>query len=144
MVGLVLCGHNRFGEGLYSALELIAGKPVNCEVVTFLEGEGNIELNSKLKSAYDCLFKECDSVIVLADLAGGGPFKSAVEVGLEYQNVYVMGGTNLPLLIEMSFARQFENDPQKLIENAITTGQQQIVVFNQNVCHHEEEVEDGI
>ena len=144
MVGLVLCGHNRFGEGLYSALELIAGSPNNCEVVTFLEGEGNIELNAKLKAAYDSLFKECDSVIVLADLAGGGPFKSAVEVGLAYENVYVMGGTNLPLLIEMSFARQFENNPKKLIENAITTGQQQIVVFNKDVNRHEEEIGDGI
>lgn len=144
MIGLVLCGHNRFGEGLYSALELIAGQPADCEVVTFLEGEGNAELVTKFKAAYDKL-SHCDGIIVLADLAGGGPFKIAVEVSLDYPNVRVMGGTNLPLLIEMSFARQFESDIDKLISNAITTGQQQIVVFSQsNTRHEDDNFEDGI
>lgn len=80
---------------------------------------------------------------MFADLVGGTPFRTAVEVGYPRGNVTVIGGTNLPMLLEVSMTRKFEDDVDELIKTALDTGKEQVIKYEfQHV--EQEECEDGI
>mgnify|MGYP002224546062 CR=1 FL=1 len=44
---------------------------------------------------------------MLSDLAGGSPFKTAVEIGFPRGNVEVVAGTNLGMLVETQLNSNF-------------------------------------
>ena len=99
MLGLIVTGHGHFASGLTSSLELIAGDLQNYRAVDFEASDSVDDLRKKLEKAFDEL-KECQGILVCSDLAGGSPFKTAVEVGFPRGNVEVVAGSNLPMLIE--------------------------------------------
>ena len=143
MVGILVTGHGNFATGLTSSVKLIAGMPDKYEVVDFLESYGVDELAAKLSEAMDRL-SDCEGILVFSDLAGGSPFKTAVEVGLTKQNrVEVLGGTNLGMLIEIGMARGFVEDMDTLVNMALNTGKDQVVRF-ELVKRQEVVDEDGI
>ena len=78
MVGLLITGHGHFATGLGSSLRLITGNTENIEYVDFEADHSTETLAHNLNQAFDRL-KNCDGVLVLSDLAGGSPFKTAVE-----------------------------------------------------------------
>lgn len=128
MIGLVITGHGNFATGLTSSVKLIAGEPKNYQSVDFLESYSPADLERELKKAFDGL-ADCDGIIVMSDLAGGSPFKVAVTVAQEYKNIQVIGGTNLPMILEISMARTVVEDIDSLVNMAINTGKDQIVKF---------------
>ena len=77
MVGLLITGHGHFATGLGTSLKLITGATENIVYVDF-EADHTIDtLKANLRKGFDEL-KGCDGVLVLSDLAGGSPFKTAV------------------------------------------------------------------
>ena len=98
MIGLIVTGHGNFASGLTSSLKLIAGEPKNYVAVDFLESYSVEDLERELNKAFDEL-KDCEGILVLSDLGGGSPFKTAVMTGYPKGNVEVIAGSNLPMLI---------------------------------------------
>lgn len=146
MLGLLVTGHGHFATGLNSSLELIAGAQPNVALVDF-EADHSIEtLKANLTKALDSL-KEYDGVLVLSDLPGGSPFKTAVELKYERmdQAIEVIAGTNLPLLIASSTMTSVFESPLDLAEAMIPEGKDSIVRFELAAkADDEEEEEDGI
>lgn len=146
MLGLLITGHGHFATGLNSSLELIAGAQPNVALVDF-EADHSIEtLKANLTKALDSL-KEYDGVLVLSDLPGGSPFKTAVELKYERmdQAIEVIAGTNLPLLIASSTMTSVFESPLDLAEAMIPEGKDSIVRFELAAkADDEEEEEDGI
>lgn len=142
MIGLIVTGHGNFGSGLTSSLDLIAGPQENYKYVDFTKEVD--ELRADLNQAMDEL-KDCEGILVLSDLVGGSPFKTAVEVGFPRGNVEVVGGTNLPMLVEISMTRKFMTDMSvvDLANAAVNTGKDQIVRY-EFVPVVQEDSEDGI
>lgn len=128
MIGLVVTGHGNFGSGLSSSVSLIAGKPAHYEYVDFLAEYSTDDLDRELRNAFDRL-KGCEGIVVFSDLPGGSPFKTAVMVAQDYENVHVIGGTNLPMVIEIAMARTMIEDADTLVDMALNTGKDQIVKF---------------
>ena len=89
--------------------------------------------------------KDCEGILVLSDLVGGSPFKTAVEVGFPRGNVEVVGGSNLPMLVEISMTRKFMTDAtaKDLAEAAVNTGKDQILRYEFKPVVQETS-EDGI
>ena len=89
--------------------------------------------------------KDCDGVLVLSDLAGGSPFKSAVEckVARPDQAIEVLAGSNLPMLIEGSMAMAAFDSPLDMAQSLIETGKEYIVRF-ELTAHEDNAEEDGI
>lgn len=144
MIGILVTGHGNFATGLTSSLNLIAGMPQNYEAVDFLESYGVEQLAEKLNEAMDRL-SNCEGILVFSDLAGGSPFKTAVEVGMTKGNrVEVLAGTNLGMLIELSMARGFIEDMDTLVNMALETGKSQVVHFQFAQPTQQVEEEDGI
>ena len=144
MIGLVVTGHGHFADGLHTSARMIAGENENVKYVNFEDGMSTEELAVKLNAAYDEL-AHCDGIVVLSDLPGGSPFKTAVEcaVAAPDKKVEVLGGTNLPMIVTAVSSMEFEEDPTAFAEELLTTGKEFMVRFALAV-HEDEEEEDGI
>lgn len=146
MIGLIVTGHGHFADGLHTSAQMIAGESEYIKYVNFEDGMSPEALGEKLSAAYT-EFASCDGIVVLADLPGGSPFKTAVEVSMAHpdKKIEVLAGTNLPMIVTAATMIEFEEDPKALADELITTGQECIVRFELAVREEEEnEDEDGI
>lgn len=144
MVGLLVTGHGHFATGLGSALQLIAGTADNLAFVDFEADHSTDTLTENLNRALDGL-KGCDGVLVLADLAGGSPFKAAVECKFARpdQNIEVVAGTNLSMLVEGFVMMGAYTSPLDMSDALIPAGKNYIVRFELEE-HKDDGDEDGI
>ena len=105
------------------------------------------ELAEKFNAAFD-EFKSCDGVVVLSDLPGGSPFKTAVECkyARPEQKIEVIAGTNLPMIVTAVTMLDMEDDPRSLADELIDTGRDCIALFELEAATAETESEesDGI
>ena len=146
MIGIVVTGHGLFAEGMHSSAVMIAGENEHIKYVCFKEGMGLDDLAAELNAAYNEL-ADCDGIVVLSDLPGGSPFKTAVEASMGHpdKQIIVLSGTNLPMIITASTMLSFETDPQALAEELMFEGKDNVVRFELAVREEvEEEEEDGI
>lgn len=128
MLGIILTGHGHFASGIASAVELIAGKMENLVVVDFEPGDSSDVLEEKVAKAFEQL-KNYDSIVVLTDLMGGTPFKTAALLSLKHKNCKVLYGTNLPMILEFVLSVEATEDLEKLINNSLKIGKGQIDEF---------------
>ena len=144
MIGLLITGHGHFATGLGSSLKLITGNTENIVYVDFEADHTTDTLTENINKGLDEL-KGCDGVLVLSDLAGGSPFKSAVEckVARPDQAIEVLAGSNLPMLIEGSMAMAAFDSPLDMAQSLIETGKDYIVRF-ELTAHEDNAEEDGI
>ena len=144
MVGIVVTGHGHFATGLGSSLKLITGLTENIELVDFEADHTTEILADNLNKAFDNL-KECDGVLVLSDLAGGSPFKTAVECKYARpdQAIEVIAGTNLPMLVEGGMMMEGFDSPLEMAEDLIPTGKDYIIRFELET-HEDDDCEEGI
>lgn len=138
MIGIILTGHGNFASGLNSALELIAGKQSNFEVVDFKCEDSADDLEAKLGDALGRL-KECDEIAFLADLAGGTPFKSSVMLSIneKERKSFVIAGTNLGMLLEVSISR-YEHDIESLRRVAAESGVESVKLYETKIRNNED------
>ena len=142
MIGLIVTGHGNFGSGLTSSLNLIGGEQEHYKFVDFVQEFSVDDLTRELTKAMDEL-SDCEGILVLSDLPGGSPFKTAVEIGFPRGNVVVLGGTNLPMLVEVSMARKFIEGLDDLANIALNTGKDHVVRYEFKPVVQETS-EDGI
>lgn len=94
---IIITGHGNFATGLKSSLDLIVGNYDFIEAVDFTEEKSPEYLK---KEIIDLIKKSKNKVYIFTDLAGGTPFKVSSELTLDFVNVEVLCGTNLPMLVE--------------------------------------------
>ena len=147
MVGFILTGHGQFAPGLASAIAMVAGDQPAFTVVPF-EGDQAASYGEDLRAAITAMREECDGVLVFTDLLGGTPFNQAMMIAQDVDNVEILTGTNLPMVIELLFLRG-NATLAELGEQAVTVGQTGITAQTvASVAGAEEEdifgAEDGI
>ena len=127
MIGFILTGHGHFSNGLKSAIDMVAGDQPAFQIVPF-EGAEAGAYGDKLREAITAMRAECDGVLVFVDLLGGTPFNQAMMITQAVDNVEVVAGTNLPMLIELILTRGNASSVTELAEQAVAVGQA-------GVCH---------
>ena len=145
MIGSVVTGHGLFAEGMRASPKMIAGENELVKYGCFEEGMNTEQLSEKLVAAYNEL-ANCDGIVVLSDLPGGSPFKTAVEVAVAHpdKKIEVLAGTNLPMIVTGVTMIDFEEDPAALAEELLPTGKEFMVRFQLAVREEEDEESDGI
>ena len=125
MIGLIVTGHGHFADGIHTSAQMIAGESEYVRYINFEEGMTIEQLADKLNAAYDELLS-CDGVVVLADLPGGSPFKTAVECKFARpeQKIEVIAGTNLPMIVTGVNMLDMEDDPRALADALTETATQ--------------------
>lgn len=144
MIGIIVTGHGRFSEGMLSSLSMIAGNTEALIGVNFLESESTEDLDKNLLNAYTELRKTCEGVIIVCDLYGGSPFKSAAMLSVEQENVSVLAGINLASCLELIFARLSETNAQSLVNSMLEKDTNRLIKFEIPVRVERNEEEDGI
>ncbi|MBN2527779.1 MAG: PTS sugar transporter subunit IIA [Deltaproteobacteria bacterium] len=123
MIGIILCCHGEMASGMRSAAELIVGPQEQFEALGIKPGEGQDVLRSALKKAIRKIGR--DGVVILTDLQGGTPFN--VSAPLLGDNVRMLAGFNLPMLLQLLMGRLMEHDLDKLTQGATEHACQHIV-----------------
>ena len=109
---IIITGHGRFASGLKTSLDLIVGNFDFVKPVDFTEDKSP-----------ESLKEEINSFIKSTDLVGGTPFKVSSELTLEYPNVEVFCGTNLPMLVEatMMLSLGCDIDSESIKESGVNS-----------------------
>lgn len=129
MIGIIVTGHGNFATGITSALETIMGKQEQYINVDFPREDTATELKENIANAIDEL-KNCDNIIVFADLLSGSPFNTAIMKAMEDERIKVIYGVNLGMLVEAVMNRNKGTDFNEIVKNAVETGKSQVGLFD--------------
>ena len=122
----LIAAHGSFSSGIKSSLDIIIGKMENVFIIdAYVDGNKSIEdqLNAILEKV-----QADDELIVFSDLMGGSITNQILRYGLR-DNVHVISGMNLPLLIDIMLA-DADTPVKDVIENAISIAREQVVYVN--------------
>jgi len=118
MVGMLIVTHGRLGEGLLDAMQMIAGPQEKVDFVSLKEGDSIDELKERILNTVKML-DDGSGVLVFVDMFGASPSNAAAY--LLNENVEVITGVNLPMLLEIVSFRE-SSSLQELSANAMAAG----------------------
>ena len=104
MIGLVLVTHGRLAAEFIVAMEHVVGPQEAIEAVC-IGPDDDMELRRKDIAEAIAKVELGQGVIVLTDLFGGTPSNLAISL-MKSENVEVIAGVNLPMLIRLEGARK--------------------------------------
>ncbi len=114
MIGLILVSHRHLAEEMKAVMEHVVGAQENVETVSIFPSDDmeqrRLEIQEKIAKV-----DSGDGVIVLTDMFGGTPSNLAISM-MTQDNVEVLAGMNLPMLIKLAQVRS----TQKLKEATLS------------------------
>ena len=117
MTALIITGHGQFASGIHSALNLISGTSQDVYAVNFEEGDNPDALGEKLAKILKIY--ENDSVVIFTDIIGGAPFRQAALLASSRENLDVVYGTTLHMLVEAVLEKDHCGDVRKLVADLL-------------------------
>ncbi|WP_297422233.1 mannose/fructose/sorbose PTS transporter subunit IIA [Clostridium sp.] len=139
MISVIIGTHGKFSEEILKSAEMIFGSQENVGSVTFMPGEGLENLVEK----YNNLIKELnssDGVLFLVDLFGGSPYNAASIIAMKNENMEIVTGVNLPMILEVLGSRDFSS-LSELMNIAENSGKDAIKVLSKKFeVNMEEEI----
>jgi fructoselysine and glucoselysine-specific PTS system IIA component len=122
----LITAHGNFASGIKSSLDIIIGHTENVFVIdAYVDGNKSIE--DELSDVLENI-KPDDELVVFSDLMGGSITNQILRFALK-ENVHVVSGMNLPLLIDIILA-DTETPVAAIIENSIKVAREQVVYVN--------------
>ncbi|WP_429948332.1 PTS mannose/fructose/sorbose transporter subunit IIAB [Enterococcus sp. AZ101] len=94
---IVLISHGGMAEGVKVSLEMIVGQQEHVHTVSLRPDGDNIQFENELKRKMKALN---GSTLIIADLLGGTPCNVAVKNYLETEDVEIIAGMTLSIVIE--------------------------------------------
>ena len=104
MIGIVVVSHGLLSEQLIGAASLILGEAKAVKAVTFMARESLEDLRKKTSEAAS-EFTE-DGCLIFTDIMGGSATNVSIEIMKSRNDVYVVTGVNLPMLLEAINSRE--------------------------------------
>lgn len=126
MLGIVIGTHGTFSDGLKDSAEVIMGTVNNIETVNLKAGEDVQDLGAKLQEAVHAVDKG-KGVIILVDLVSASPYNQSVIAISQFEkelqdSVYVVGGVNLPMLLETINHQMLDTPVEEIAAQVIKQG----------------------
>ncbi|MDN6294356.1 MAG: PTS galactosamine/N-acetylgalactosamine transporter subunit IIA [Alkalibacterium gilvum] len=118
----IITGHGNFATGLTSSVKLITGLEKALMAVDFEESMSSEDLKEKLTKEIESDQEE--TVVIFTDIAGGTPFNQSVLLRNGNDNIEIVAGTNLPILVEAVLSPEKETDA--LLSKLVASGQNNI------------------
>ena len=122
----LITAHGTFASGIKSSLDIIIGETENVFVIdAYVNGNKSIE--DELRKILENIKPE-DELIVFSDVMGGSITNQVLRFALR-ENVHIVSGMNLPLLIDIIMA-DTDMPVADLIENSLRAAKEQVVYVN--------------
>ena len=138
MVAIIVGTHGEFSREIVKSSEMIFGKQENIQYVTFNTGESTDDLVNKYEDVMKALDYE-DGLLFMVDLFGGSPYNAASRVAVKEENIDIVTGVNLPMLLEV-FAVRGSMKVDEVVNIAESAGGMGIKTFKANFVNIEEEL----
>ncbi len=123
MIGIIVVSHGTLSEHLVSAASLILGEAKDVKAVTFMARESLEDLRKKTSEAAKDFTDGC---LIFTDIMGGSATNVSIEIMKSRNDVYVVTGVNLPMLIEAINNRE-TTDLKSLAEQVSNSGVRSII-----------------
>lgn len=132
----LIVGHSLYAKGMASAARLILGDMAELdELCAYLNGNEPFEpmVREKLET-----YSNTDEIVIFSDLFGGSANNAVLAVTSGMDNVHVVAGVNLDLIMAVSLSDP-SNAIDKVIEEAVIGARQRMIYCNTYV---DDEVEN--
>lgn len=130
MISVIIGTHGVFSEEILKSAEMIFGTQENIGSITFKPGEGIDSLVEKYSSLIEEL--DCnDGVLFMVDLYGGSPFNAASIIAMKNNNMEIVTGVNLPMILEVLGSRDFST-MSELLAIAENSGKEAIKILTKS------------
>lgn len=118
---LLVATHGSLAEALLDTAELIFGEQKGITSMTLKEGM-SVDLFKENIQEY-IMNHEGENILILVDLLSGSPFNSIIP-SITKENVYVVTGVNLPMLLETGMQKDYVSFEElcELAKNSGLTG----------------------
>ncbi|MGN1079548.1 MAG: PTS sugar transporter subunit IIA [Alphaproteobacteria bacterium] len=103
MIGLILVSHRHLAEEMKAVMEHVVGPQENVETVSIFPTDDMEQRRTEIQEKI-AKVNSGDGVIVLTDMFGGTPSNLAISM-MTQDNVEVLAGMNLPMLIKLAQVR---------------------------------------
>lgn len=128
MIGVVLVTHGTLAQAFRTALEHVVGEQQKFATIS-------IDPCDNIESRRDDIIEAIDSVdegggvIVVSDMFGGTPSNLAISM-MDRENLEVIAGANLPMLIKIVSARK-NSSLEETVSQALFSGRKYINAASQ-------------
>lgn len=107
MIHIIVTSHGGLAEGLMESSNMLIGEQENVECITFAPDMGAEELNEIYAEKITEVSNE-NQYLILCDIKGGTPFNVVSRYSFKNDNVTVIYGVNLPMLVTALLEAQNE------------------------------------
>lgn len=134
---IVLVSHGRLALGMKDTLELIVGPREDIKAFeAYEDGKGE----DFIEEVRDIVEGTDERVIILTDLLGGSVNNEMTQLMLKNENVYLITGMNLPLVITLATYSGEINDD--FVQELVNQGQQGVINIREYVKNAGKEDDD--
>lgn len=119
---MLLATHGHFASGIKSALEIIVGEQENLQTIDAYVDETNFE--EQLDAYLSTINMDEVTLLVITDLFGGSVNQKIIDK-LQNENVHIVTGLNLPLLLELQMLNE-EDCTKENIASIVEKSRQQV------------------
>ncbi|KAE9540562.1 PTS mannose transporter subunit IIAB [Ursidibacter maritimus] len=129
-IAIIIATHGVAAEQLLKTTEMLIGEQENVASIDFVPGENAETIIGKYQAKLAGELAHCDQVLFLVDTWGGSPFNAANRVADGNENMDIVTGVNVPMLVETFMARDDNPSLQELVEIALETGRGGVRALN--------------
>lgn len=140
MVHIILACHGDAALGMLSAAEMICGKQNNTTALSLRPGMSAEQFGKLINDAVKQLGLQ-DEALVFTDFVGGTPSNQALRQLLYKENIEIITGLNLPMLLEAIFSRN-EKTAGEMAKHCVNSGIQGIADLKANIKKHNSSTND--
>lgn len=125
---IILVSHGKLAKGMKNTVEMIAGNQDNLEAYeAYKNGTSDDSFIGDIKNSLDKVGDE--RAVIITDVLGGSVNNEMTQLLKDHQNLTVLTGMNLPLVITLITTAD-SGLTQESIEEAINEGQKGVLSIN--------------
>lgn len=127
--GLILMSHGNLASALIESTKMILGDLSDYDIVSMQVDDTFNDVEEKLISV---LNKHKDkNILIMTDIYGGTPFNIASKFYRKNDNICIISGVNLDMVIEY-FSSDMHDNTKKLIDELISVSKDSITLYSKN------------
>lgn len=104
MIGIILASHGSMAKGVFESYQFFNNDCENMEYLCLEADADPTAFKDLLESKYEYV-NDGDGVIILADIPGGTPANQALLLAQEHEDIRIVSGLNLIMLLDLSLKR---------------------------------------
>jgi len=131
LVGIIVVSHGTMAEGMLDAARMIVGPLDGILPVSLKEADATEDLMGRIEQAVNQV-DSGDGILILVDAFGASPFNASARLAMRRQDIELISGMNLPMLMELAISREGMN-LDELVKIALEAGTTSIRTLSQSL-----------